>query len=242
VVGTIAIGLLFAVGVVLGFAFLVHGLRHSGAVSVLVAIALIFLGPVAVPCSVLAVRLLHEAPALADRLAIAAAVASSLGVSAGAIVTALIFRRGSRLGWLATALLVTAMLACVIGAATADGGTDLRRAPTGFRLGYQVLQLGTILWSSIEAFATSRFLRRRAQLGLATPFAAHRFALWSLACLAVSLGMAVVFFSTFLGFHYASDSAEVAMAALGFLAASAIWLSFLPPARYRRWIAQRSRG
>jgi hypothetical protein len=236
VVGTIGIGALFVLGTVLGVGFLVHGVRHTGAVSMLVASALIFLGPAAVTCAVLAVRLVQDAPELSNQLAIAAAVASSIGVSSGALVTALLFRRGSRLGWLATALLVTAIFACVIGAATAEGGMDLRRAPTGFRLGYQLLQLATILWSSIEAFATSRFRRRRAALGLASPFAAHRFALWSLACFSVTLGMAVGFFSTFFGVHYAGDAVEIPMAAFGFLAATAIWLSFLPPARYRAWI------
>jgi hypothetical protein len=234
--GTIGIGVLFVVGLVLGVGFLVHGLRHSGAVSMLVASALLFLGPAAVTCAVLAARVAQDAPALSDRLAVAAAVTSSIGVSSGALATALIFRRGSRLGWLATALLVTAMFACVIGAATAPAGMDLRRPPTGFRLGYQVLQLGTILWSSIEAFATWRFLRRRVQLGLARPFVAHRLALWSLACFAVTLGMAVGFFSTFFGVHYAGQSVEIPMAACGFLAATAIWLSFLPPARYRAWV------
>jgi hypothetical protein len=236
VAGTIAIGVLFVVGTVLAVAFLVHGLRHAGVISVLVASALIFLGPAAVTCAVLAVRLVQESPALSDRLAIAAAVSSSIGVASGALATALLFRRASRLGWLATALLVTAMFACVVGAVTEPGGMDLRRAPTGFRLGYQLLQLGTILWSSIESFATWRFLRRRARLGLASAYAAHRFALWGLACFSVSLGMMVGFFSTFFGVHYAGAAVEIPMAGFGFLAAGAIWLSFLPPAPYRAWV------
>ena len=48
--------------------------------------------------------------------------------------------------------------------------------------------------------------------------------------------MMVGFFSTFFGAHYAGDGVEIPMAAFGFLAATAIWLSFLPPARYRAWV------
>ena len=238
--GTIGVGVLIAVGVVLTLALLVHGVRHTDVPALLVASAIIFLGPAAVTCAVLATRYALDAPTLSHRLAVAAAVASSIGVTSGTLVTAFVFRRASRLGWLATALLATALFACVLGAATADPGMDLRRTPSGFRLAYQVLQLGMVLWASVEAFATWSFLRRRVRLGLASPLVVNRIALWSLATFAVSIGMAIGVFSTFFGVHYAGDVVEIPIAMLGLVAVTALWLSFLPPARYRAWIERRS--
>jgi hypothetical protein len=240
VAGTIGIGVLFVVGVALTLGLIVRGVRHRDVPALLVASTLIFLGPLAVSCARMAIRLAHEAPALSKQLAIAAAVTSSLGVASSALVTAFVFRRGSRIGWLATALLVTAMFACVIGAATADGGMDLRHTPSGFRLAYQMLQLGTILWAAVEAFATWSFLRRRVRLGIGNALVVNRIALWSLASLAASIGMAISFFSAFLGLRYAGDVVEIPVAVLGLVAATALWLSFVPPARYRAWIERRS--
>lgn len=238
--GTIGIGVLFFVGVTLTLGLIVRGVRHRDVPALLVASTLIFLGPLAVTCARMAIRLANDAPALSKQLAIAAAVTSSLGVASSALVTAFVFRRGSGLGWLTTALLVTAMFACVVGAATADGGMDLRHTPSGYRLGYQVLQLGTILWAAVEAFATWSFLRRRMKLGIASVIVVNRIALWSVASFAASIGMAISFFAAFLGLHYAGNLVEIPVAVLGVVAATALWLSFLPPARYRAWIERRS--
>jgi hypothetical protein len=132
------------------------------------------------------------------------------------------------------------MFACVLGAATVEGGMDVRRTPSGYRLGSQLLQLGTILWASVEAFVTWSFLRRRVRLGLASPLVVNRIGLWSLASFAASIGMSIGFFSTFLGLHYAGDVVEVPVAIVGLVAATALWLSFLPPARWRAWIERRA--
>jgi hypothetical protein len=238
VLGSIGVGVLFCVGVVLTLRLIVHGLRTGELPPLLVAVALLLLGPISVPLAVAAVRLANTQPEMSRLLGSGAAAASTIGVSCAALVTAVVFREGSRLGWLATCALVVAMCTCVVGA-TVEGGIDLRRTPDGFRLGYQVLQLGTLLWASVEAFVTWRMLRRRIRLGLASPIVANRIMLWSLASGAASIGMAIGFLATFFGLHYAGDAVEVPLTGLGLVAAAAIWLSFLPPARYRAWVRSR---
>ena len=240
--GTIGVAVLFVVGLALASGLLVQGFRTRDPAPLLVGFALIFLGPAAVTTAVLALRYAHELPALAHELAVAAAVTSSLGVSCGALVTAFVFRRGSRLGWLATALLVTAMLACVIGAASPEASLALGHTPTAYRLGYQMLQLGTLLWVSVETLVVWRFQRRRVRLGLASPFAVHRIGLWSLASGATALGMAIGYFSTFFDLRSAGIGLELTIAAFGLVAAGALWLSFLPPARYRARVLRRAGG
>jgi hypothetical protein len=238
VIGSIGVGVLFCVGVVLTARLVVFGLRTGELPPLLVAVALLLLGPVSVTLAVFAVRYATSDPAVSHLLGAGAAATSTLGVSCAALVTAVVFREGSRLGWVATGALVVAMCVCVVGA-TVTGGIDLRRTPTGYRLGYQVLQLGTLLWASVEAFVTWRMLRRRIRLGLARPTVVNRIALWSLASGAASIGMAIGFLATFFGLHYAGTAVELPIAILGLVAAGALWLSFLPPARYRAWVKRR---
>src|SRR5262249_37441056 len=126
-----------------------HGMRSGELPPLLVAMALLLLGPISVSIAVVAVRLANDQPELSRLLGACAAATSTLGVSSAALVTAFVFREGSRTGWRVTYALVVAMFACVAGAAL-GGGVDLRRTPDGFRLGYQALQLGTMLWASLE--------------------------------------------------------------------------------------------
>src|SRR5262245_49780084 len=139
-IGSIGVGMLFCAGVALTIRLIVHGLRTGELPPLLVAVALLLLGPVSVTLAVLAVRTANSQPESSRLPGLGAAAASTLGVSCAALVTAVVFREGSRLGWLATGSLIVAMCACVVGAAV-EGGVDLRRTPDGFRLGYQVLQL-----------------------------------------------------------------------------------------------------
>jgi hypothetical protein len=237
-IGTIGVGVLFCVGVVLSLRLIVLGLRTGELPPLLVAVALLLLGPISVTLAVLAVRSATDEPELSHLLGSGAGAASPLGVSCAALVTAVVFRQGSRLGWLATCALIAAMCICVIGTAV-SGGVDLRRTPTGFRLGYQTLQLGTILWASLEALITWRILRRRIRLGLANPLVVNRIALWGLASGAAAIGMAIGYLATFFGLHYAGAIVEIPIAVLGLVAAAALWLSFLPPSRYEAWVLRR---
>jgi len=106
-----------------------------------------------------------------------------------------------------------------------------------------ILRVGVLGWNAAESFAYWLRMRRRLRLGLADPVVTNRFFLWGLgsgfAFLGSCIGGAAIAATGF------SSSRLPGLALLlsvhGGLAAIAMWLAFVPPRRYRRWIERRSR-
>jgi hypothetical protein len=96
-------------------------------------------------------------------------------------------------------------------------------------------------WGAAAAWIHHRRLRSRLALGLAEPFAAHRFLLWAVA-LASNTGILItaLLTNTLRGvLVFAWSPALLAVSVLGLVAAAALWLAFLPPAAYRRGVEPR---
>lgn len=140
-----------------------------------------------------------------------------------------------------------AVLGCVA-LALAFVGTGLE---TGFRklggtgpidMARYLLLVGGLLWGSGEAFRYWLMMRRRLGLGLADPVVTNRFLLWSLGAGAAGLGSLIGMIAQLstgltmleLPWVMASSSAH------GFVAAIALWLAFVPPARYVRRLRARA--
>jgi hypothetical protein len=104
------------------------------------------------------------------------------------------------------------------------------------------LQIGCLLWGSVESLLYWRKMRLRMGLGLADPVVTNRFLMWAIGAGAAGLGSAVGTVtqivtgqnSMAVGWVMASSSLH------GLVAAIAIGLAFIPPAAYLRWI--RGRG
>jgi hypothetical protein len=92
---------------------------------------------------------------------------------------------------------------------------------------------GCFVWSALESLHHWRMARRRQALGLADRRVANRFLLWACYGVAATGITAANAFGVLLG-HNISTSLVVLLpaGALGFLAAVAIYLVFLPPAWY----------
>jgi len=98
-------------------------------------------------------------------------------------------------------------------------------------------------WGATAAWLYHRRLRRRLALGLADPFAAHRFLLWA-GALASNTAILVVALltNTLRGvLVFAWSPALLAVSVLGLIAAAALWLAFLPPEAYRCAVERRAR-
>lgn len=97
-------------------------------------------------------------------------------------------------------------------------------------------------WAAGEAFRHYALLRRRLPLGLTEPAVVDRFLLWGLAALSEFLIYVVVGAVIFRGTPAAFlvGAPALLISALGLAAAVTILFAFLPPARYRRWLEQRS--
>ncbi len=100
------------------------------------------------------------------------------------------------------------------------------------------LQIGCLCWGSFEALRFWLRMRRRLALGLANPEVANRFLLWGIGAGTAGLGSAIgTLFAIVTGVSYLEAAWMVALlSGLGFIAAVAMWLAFLPPATYTRWI------
>jgi hypothetical protein len=104
------------------------------------------------------------------------------------------------------------------------------------------LPLGaSYLWTCVEALLEYGMARRRQHLGLGDPVVTNRLLLWALTS---STGVFSIFLGTTLHLAgkgpFADPVAAGCMAMGGFVAASLLWLAFIPPARYERWISARA--
>jgi hypothetical protein len=109
-------------------------------------------------------------------------------------------------------------------------------------------QLGVVaralayLWAAIESLRYFGLLRRRLRLGLADPVLVNRFLLWGIAA-STAFGIYAVALLNLLESSPHDVAAGVFSPAwalvtsvLGLTSAACMWLAFLPPALYRRWI------
>jgi hypothetical protein len=104
--------------------------------------------------------------------------------------------------------------------------------------GGSALMIGALLWGSFEALRYWGMMRRRVRIGLADPVVANRFLLWGIGAFAAGFGSLVGNVvqittgvpSTEIPWVLASSSAH------GFVAAVAMWLAFVPPVAYKRFI------
>ena len=98
------------------------------------------------------------------------------------------------------------------------------------------------LWGAWESFRYHGRMKKRARIGLADPLVANRFLLWGLASLGTFAATWLASWTTLLPdpemalpfqtFNYLST------AAMGICTVTLYSLAFLPPAWYRRWVAQ----
>jgi len=96
------------------------------------------------------------------------------------------------------------------------------------------------LWTGLEALRYHVMLRRRLALGLADPTVTNRFLLWG------SIGM-VTAFGGFANMHFLIGHIDVVndprallvTSSVGIVQAALLWLGFVPPLAYKRWLRTR---
>jgi hypothetical protein len=105
-----------------------------------------------------------------------------------------------------------------------------------------MLRLATFFWASLESLVYWRLMRRRLALGLADPLVTNRFALWGMGLGAGAAGTTIAFLGNLFGARYGGSGLvfEALIAATGLVGAATLFLAFLPPARYQRWLLRRA--
>jgi len=106
-----------------------------------------------------------------------------------------------------------------------------------------LLRLAVLGWNAGESFAYWTRMRRRLRLGLADPVVTNRFFLWGVGSGAAFLGTSIGAVAFAVSGWVSSGHPELALLVSlhGGVAAVAMWLAFVPPGRYRRWIQARGR-
>jgi hypothetical protein len=162
------------------------------------------------------------------------------------VFTARVFRPERAWALAFAALLVALGLASAFGSLTAllaapGDALSYRVAPRWTALG-QLSSGGGFAWIGVEAWLQLGMARRRQALGLADPVVANRFLLWMLFS-ASTLGMNLANSCALVAGVSSVESAPVqaAMALLGLCASACMYLAFLPPAAYRRWLERAHR-
>ena len=101
------------------------------------------------------------------------------------------------------------------------------------------------LWMSAESIAYGRQMKRRLALGLADPMVADRFRIWAFASACTAGAIWIVNVPAWLGASLADGSAitasaMVVTAGFGIATVCLYWLTFFPPAWYRRRVEARA--
>jgi len=230
----------FVVALAVGVRLLGLAARTRQLPELLMGVGVLGIGPLGFGGMVLALALDGRAPGAARVAAGAATLAVSLGVAAKYLFDWRIYRPDRRGAAVAAALGIAGVAASYGLEAHASGFAPAAWRGAGWHLLRQALQVGCLLWGAGEAFVYWGKMRRRQALGLAEPLVTNRFLLWGVGAGAAGIGSAIG-----TGVQLVTGGAPLDMPWLtlcssfhGMVAAVALWLAFLPPLAYRRWIAR----
>ncbi len=239
--------------VVLGFgAFFVSSLaigirlvwlarRNRGLPELLIGLGILGIGPAGFALMVFAMLLGETRPGLVLVTLATAQLAIAAGAVSAYVFSWTVFRRDSAL-----------VRSVVVVAAVAFAATFIARFATGSYTLPMRLDLWTqlssvnvivcLLWGAFESLRYYGLMRRRVRLGLADPVVANRFLLWGLGIGSAGLGSLIgngvmIATGTVMG---ELDGLTLSNSLFGLASAVLMWIAFLPPAAYRRWIETRA--
>jgi hypothetical protein len=228
---------------VVGARLLLLAIRTGELPEFAVGLALLVMGGVGYPAAAVA----RGAPDLGvlPRVSLSACAMACmvLGTVGIAVFNWRVFRPGRR--W--AAQLVLALGAALVASFTWQALTPgfvaaAENQGAGLRA-LEVLAGVSLAWASIESTSYAAKLRRRVAVGLADPLLADRVRLWTVAIVSAQLLNAASVAAAALGTDIATWRYGGALIGpLGLVAALSMWLAFLPPQRYRTFVAARAKA
>lgn len=231
----------FAVALVVGVRLVWLWTRTRQLPELLIGVGVLGIGPVGFGASVAALEL-EAARSLYPLVMGLGQAAVTVGVFCKLVFNWRVYHPESR--WVPPAVQVAGVLLAVVYVAELAGGfADAMGVTWRFCL-RSAIQVGALLWGSGEALRYWTRMRRRVRLGLADPVVCNRFLLWGLGAGAAGVGSLIGVVAqiasggvrTQIPWVLASSSAH------GLLAAVCMWLAFVPPAAWTRWVAARARA
>jgi hypothetical protein len=235
----IGFGAFFLSSLAIGLRLVWLAYRNRELPELLIGLGILGIGPVGFAGTIFALLLSPGHPFAAMCLLAAATLAVSVGAVAAYVFNWTVFRRGDRWakGIVGAAGLLFAVL--FVGRLATGGFALPLHLDVWFHL-YSIVMTGSLLWGSGESLRYYALMRRRLRLGLADPLVTNRFLLWGLGIgsagvgSVISIGVTLVTGSAPQEFDWITLSNSL----FGLAAAVLMWIAFLPPAAYRRWIAR----
>ncbi len=228
---------------VVGGRLLLLAMRTGELPEFAVGIALLLMGGIGYPAAAVA-RGAPDLGALARvSLSAGAMVCMVLGTAGIAVFNWRVFRPHRRWAARLVAGLVAALVASFTWQALTPGfvAAAENRGP-GLRT-VEVLAGVSLAWAALESTSYALKLRRRLALGLVDPLLADRVRLWSVAIVSAQILNAASIAAAAVGTDIATWRYGGALIGpIGLFAALSMWLAFLPPARYRAFVAARGRA
>ena len=211
-------------------------------------LGLLLMGGVGTPLAAAARSPLEMSATLRLALMLLHGLTMAVGFGGFALFTQRVFRPNARwarlFAWtLPVAYLVFAGVIAIepggLAKATNVGGGGLGIGYTGMG----VAGLLVLAWAAFEALRHVAVLRRRMRIGLADPVVIDRIQLWGGAMALGTMMSGATVVSSAMGIDLLGNATGMGfLAVLGVVAATGIYLAFLPPAFYLRWVAARQRS
>lgn len=212
------------------------GMRSGRAPELLIGLGVLGIGPIGFGLQTAALTL-GDGP-LGETLATASATSIAIGIWAKLAFNWLVYRRDERWAQVLAAVLAAGVAAFLL--AFAARGSFFAAAEGVMASALRgTLQAVALAWGATEALLYWLQMRRRLRLRLADPVIANRILLWGISAGSAALGTTIgVVASLATGKAALAIPAVLASSSVhGLVAALAMWLAFVPPQGYRRWIA-----
>jgi hypothetical protein len=216
--------------------------RNRGLPELLIGLSILGIGPAGFALMVLAMLFGAGRPAVAFVCLATAQLAIAAGATAAYVFTRTVFRPDAAWAravvWIAVGILAAAFL----------GRFATHTYVLPLRLDFWTEvgsfdMIACLFWGSFESLHYYGRMRRRARLGLANPVLANRFLLWGLGIGSAGVGSLIgnVVMMVRGTAMLELDLLTLSNSMFGLAAAVLMWIAFLPPAGYRRWIEARAR-
>jgi hypothetical protein len=207
----------------------------------LIGLGVLGIGPVGFGFITVGELCVPRAPGVAQLLIGTGLLAMSVGCGAKYLFNFRVYHPHSRGLQVLVAVACLLLLVCLAWEWEATHFRTLVRPGSSYflRIG---LQIGCLLWGASEALRYWERMRRRVRLQLADPVVANRFLLWGLGAGAAGVGSAVGGAAQWWTQLPPTELPWVMLSSSlhGLAAAIAMWLAFVPSARYTRWVRARA--
>lgn len=232
------------VGGLVGVRLLLLSRRTHQLPELAIGLGLVLIAPVGYPL-MLAATVPDLFPVPAARLLYAASMlVTAVGSSAIFVFTWRVFRPSEAWGAALAAVCIVALLVQGVASSLLAFLVPTLEMMNQASLWFATRQAAIMLsygWTAVESIRYVVLMRRRRALGLADPVIANRFLLWGVAGVlsftASGVMTAVVLAG---GDPVHSALARVAIGAGGFFVSVSLYLAFMPPAAYLRWVGAAS--